>query len=128
MTPQIDSPEWQRALEIIDPVYSFDKLKDIPKFVLVSSDDEFMSMDWTNLGYYDQLEGEKHLCILSNAEHSLATGLFRGINTIGTFISSVIQGKTNRPYIDYQYDPVTGDLSVIVPKEFKPTSVKLRHG
>lgn len=79
-------------------------IKDIPKYVLVSSDDEFMSMDWTNLGYYDKLEGEKHIFILPNAEHSLATGLFRALNAIGTFISSVASGNSGRPSIDYSYD------------------------
>jgi PhoPQ-activated pathogenicity-related protein len=100
----------------------------MPKFILVSSDDEFMSMDWTNLGYYDKLEGEKHLYIVPNTEHGLATGLFRAVNAIGTFMSSVISGKTGRPTIDYTYDRETGELSVIVPEGLKPDSVKMWHG
>ena len=100
----------------------------MPKFILVSSDDEFMSMDWTNIGYFEKLQGEKHLYIVPNTEHGLATGLFRALNAIGTFMSSVISGKTERPSIDYQYDRSSGELSVIIPKDIKPDSVKMRHG
>ena len=35
-----------------DPINYFDLLTDIPKYIVVSSNDEFMSMDWTNI-YYD---------------------------------------------------------------------------
>ena len=45
----------------------------LPKLVCLSSDDEFMMMDWSEL-WYDQLEGEKHLLIAPNSEHSLSTG------------------------------------------------------
>jgi len=39
-------------MSIIDPEAYFDRLADIPKFIAVTSDDEFMSMDWTQI-YYD---------------------------------------------------------------------------
>jgi hypothetical protein len=39
-------------MAIVDPFNHFDKMADIPKFFIISSDDEFMSMEWTN-SYYD---------------------------------------------------------------------------
>jgi PhoPQ-activated pathogenicity-related protein len=101
-------------------------LEDIPKFISVTSDDEFMSFDWTNLGYYDKLKGEKHLCIMPNSEHYLKTALFRVINAAGTFISSIASGKYNRPHFDYSYTEENGDLSITIPPEFKPKFVRLR--
>ena len=86
-----------------------------------------MSFDWTNLGYYDLLKGEKHLCIMPNSEHYLKTALFRVINAAGTFISSIASGKYNRPHFDYTYTEENGDLSVIIPPEFKPKYVRLRY-
>lgn len=77
-----------------------------------------MSMDWTNI-YYDQLKGEKHLLIMPNSEHSLATGIYGVLESIGTFVRSVAGGKTEaqRPTFSYQYDAETGQLSVTVPKD-----------
>lgn len=44
------------AMNLTDPFAYFNKQKmiDTPKFYIVSSDDEFMSMEWTN-SYYDKL-------------------------------------------------------------------------
>jgi PhoPQ-activated pathogenicity-related protein len=38
--------------DMVDPVNWFERLEKIPKFVTVSSDDEFMMMDQTNI-YWD---------------------------------------------------------------------------
>jgi PhoPQ-activated pathogenicity-related protein len=39
-------------MKIIDPINSFDRLENIPKLIVVSSDDEFMQFDWPQL-YWD---------------------------------------------------------------------------
>ena len=39
-----------------------DRLEDLPVNFVVSSDDEFMSFDWTNI-YFNELKGEKNLLI-----------------------------------------------------------------
>jgi PhoPQ-activated pathogenicity-related protein len=49
-----------KAMDIIDVDLYEDRLAKIPKLVMVSSSDEYMSMDWTQL-YWDQMQGEKHL-------------------------------------------------------------------
>ena len=53
MTEKMDEPKTKQMMEIIDPLYYFnDRLAEIPKYVVVTSDDEFMSMDWTQI-YWD---------------------------------------------------------------------------
>jgi len=114
--------------KIADPInYIDDRLAEIPKYIVVSSDDEFMSMDWTNI-YYDRLKGEKHLIIVPNSEHSLYTGLYSMLSSLGTFVRSLAKGITERPSFDYQYNPETGELSVTIPKDKpQPEHVYLRH-
>jgi len=52
ITTKVDTEAFAMPMNISDPFANFDKMADIPKFYIVSSDDEFMSMDWTN-SYYD---------------------------------------------------------------------------
>jgi PhoPQ-activated pathogenicity-related protein len=41
-------------MKIVDPDAYLERLAAIPKYIIVASDDEFMSIDWTQL-YYDEL-------------------------------------------------------------------------
>jgi len=124
----MDDPTMLSIFDIVDPINFIDRLEKIPKFFFVSSDDEFMSMDWTNMGYYDKMKGEKHLLIKSNAEHSMATGLYTVMGIYGTMVRSLAAGITKRPSIKYEYNVENGDLSVIIPTDqVQPTAVKLKH-
>jgi len=63
LTQHMDDPRMIDAMSVVDPKYYTERLSRIPKFVVVSSDDEFMSMDWTNI-WYDDFQanaGETHL-------------------------------------------------------------------
>ena len=75
-TQLLDGPKFAKALQIVDPMYYGDRLKRLPKVVVLSSDDEFMQFDWSDI-WYDELTGEKHLLIAPNSEHSLASGIPR---------------------------------------------------
>ena len=79
------------AMNITDPFAYFEKMADIPKFFVVSSDDEFMSMEWAN-SYYEKIPGEKHLLIVPNSEHSLTTGFYDIYSSLGTFVGSIAHG------------------------------------
>ena len=46
-----------------------DRIEHLPVNFIVSSDDEFMSFDWTNI-YSDYMRGEKNLLINPDSEHS----------------------------------------------------------
>lgn len=102
-----DTPEVTAAFQIMDPINYLDRYNKMPKYVVVSSDDEFMSMDWTNV-WWDKVGGEKHLSILPNTEHSMSTGMYELVSLVGTWIRSVAAGKTERPVFDYSYDITTG--------------------
>merc|ERR1719453_2953777 len=49
LTQRMGTPEWQLAEKIIDPIEYLDRLADVPKYVVVTSDDEFMMFDWTTI-------------------------------------------------------------------------------
>lgn len=128
LTHLFDTPECEEILRIVDPIYSLDRLENIPMFIMLSSDDEFMMFDWTNI-YYDRIPGEKHILIVANSEHSMATALISSISNIGTFIRSIAAGITSRPSFIHNYDEVTGQLSVTLPSsQVAPLSVKLFSG
>jgi len=109
-----DGEKLAQAWEIIDPIHFLDRLEKVPKFITVSSDDEFMMMDQTEF-YYDKLKGEKHLLIAPNTEHIMVTGIPDILSTMTTNIRSVMLGKTKRSTFSYNYNNETGALSVTVP-------------
>jgi PhoPQ-activated pathogenicity-related protein len=100
LTTELDNEVMAQMFKIADPINYVEQLSTIPKYVVVSSNDEFMSMDWTNL-YWDKLKGEKHLIIVPNSEHSMATGIYQSLSAMGTFVRSLAAGKTSRPTFDY---------------------------
>lgn len=102
---------------MIDPLTFNDTLAKIPKLIVVSSSDEFMMMDWSNI-WRDNFTGESHLLILPNAEHSMATNILGVLSSVSTFIKSINTGHTSeqRAHFDYSYDNSTGELSVKIPE------------
>lgn len=79
----------------LDPLSYKDRLAKIPKYIVLSSDDEFMLFDWTSK-YFDQFKplGETKLLIAPNSEHSLATGIPDVVTSCGTFARSIAMGNT----------------------------------
>lgn len=106
-----------KAMAVIDPINYIERLNQIPKIVVLSSDDEFMMMDWTNI-YWNQLGGEKHLLIAPNAEHSLATGLKTVLQTMGAFIRSIAMNHTvdQRPIFEHNVTE-NGEIVVKIPSQ-----------
>jgi PhoPQ-activated pathogenicity-related protein len=102
-------------------------MESIPKFFIVSSDDEFSSIEWT-ADYFDQLKGEKHLIIVPNTEHSLMDAFDLLYSTLGQFVRSIAKGEKSRPTFNYQVNKETAELSVTIPKDqAQPESVQLRY-
>lgn len=111
LTQEMWTDEWQMALDIIDPIKNIERLKDIPIFMMVASNDEFMQFEWTNFNY-DRLPGEKHLYIVSNAEHEMFTAYRRYFSNLASFMTSIASASTARPEFDYFHDNSTGELSI----------------
>ena len=126
LTQVLDGPEFKTALEIIDPIYYGDRLSQVPKVVVLSSDDEFMQFDWSDI-WYSKLTGEKHLLIAPNSEHSLATGIPEILACLAAFYKSLALGIQQRPTFDYSYDSTNGAITVTIPKGMVHGKVVLRH-
>ena len=101
---QLDDDIFLSMINFLGPLNYKDRLAKIPKYIMLSSDDEFMMFDWTNK-YYDQFKdlGETHLLISPNSEHSLATGIPNVISSLSTLGRSIASGRTtaDRPTFDY---------------------------
>jgi PhoPQ-activated pathogenicity-related protein len=117
----------------LDPLNYKDRLAKIPKYIVLSSDDEFMMFDWTN-HYYDQFKelGETHLIISPNSEHSLTTAIPNVLSSAGVFIRSIASGKTSedRPTFDYfKNEDDEKSITVTIPEQYQSMvkSVSLRH-
>ena len=86
-------------------------MADVPKYVIVASDDEFMQFEWTNI-WYDKLPGEKHLYIIPNSEHEMVTTYRRRFSVLASFMRNIAANTTARPNFDYSIDNSTGELTV----------------
>ena len=126
MTRYLDGEQFGVATRIMDPKYYGERLARLPKGVVLSSDDEFMQFDWSDI-WYDQLTGDKHLLIAPNSEHSLASGIPEVVQTMSAAFGNIATG-TALPSFDYAYDNATGALSVTIPNSTAHTKVVLRHG
>lgn len=105
-------------LEVLDPVNYLDRLAQIPKFIMVTSDDEFMQFDWTSIYWNFQTYGdfgESRLLIIPNAEHGLRTGMTDVYSSASTFIRSIAEGKTDRPSFEFSHDADNRAITVTVP-------------
>ena len=125
---RLDEEYTTYGMGAVDPLTFGDRLSEIPKLAVLSSDDEFMMMDWSNI-WYDQLnkDGESHLLIAPNAEHTLGTNLPDVLGTVSTFVKSIASGKEKRPGFDYTFDNKTGEIAVTLRHKIKPKKVVLRH-
>eukprot|EP00010_Vexillifera_abyssalis_P006603 CAMPEP_0201548056 /NCGR_PEP_ID=MMETSP0173_2-20130828/4549_1 /ASSEMBLY_ACC=CAM_ASM_000268 /TAXON_ID=218659 /ORGANISM="Vexillifera sp., Strain DIVA3 564/2" /LENGTH=536 /DNA_ID=CAMNT_0047957297 /DNA_START=43 /DNA_END=1653 /DNA_ORIENTATION=+ len=95
----LNEPVFKQLLDIIDPLTYGEEMKKTPKYVIVAAGDEFFQPDSAKY-FWKQLEGEKHLRIVPNAEHSLAGSVFNVID------SAVQYGKTfvnKKPLPEYEW-------------------------
>ena len=114
---QIDEDYAIEGMAMVDPMTFGSRLARIPKLAIVSSDDEFMQMDWSNIWYNNMTEyGETHLLITPNAEHTMGTNLYGVLSSVTALVKSVASGKEQRPYFNYTYDPSNGELVVEIPE------------
>lgn len=61
----LDDEKMREGMKKVDPFYFPEQLKKVPTMIVVSSDDEFMQMDWTQIwndefGLFENY-GEVHL-------------------------------------------------------------------
>ena len=112
-----DHPRMKDLHEIVDPFYYLGRLR-MPKYIVNGSGDQFFLPDSSQF-YYDQLQGEKLLRYVPNADHGLKNT--DAVQSIAAFYNMV---TTNKPRPEYAWTfEDTGTIRV-QPKT-KPAKVLL---
>lgn len=108
-------PRYQELMQIVDPFAYRDRL-DMPKCIINATGDQFFLPDSSRF-YFDQLPGEKHLCYVPNADHSL-----RGSNAVETLASFLycIVNDIERPNLNWEFPDSN---SIRATSSTKPTEV-----
>lgn len=106
-------------LRIEDP-YSYRNRFTLPKCIINATGDQFFCPDSSQF-YFDDLPGEKQLCYVPNADHSLD-----GSNALDTLIAfhHCIVNDVERPKFSWSF---AGDRTIRVRCETKPSRVLLWH-
>jgi len=111
-TEKIDLPNTALMMSIIDPLVYADRLT-MPKLVVDAGGDEFFLPD-DNLWWWQNMSDPKHLLMIANAEHSLATGIIPALDSASAFMRGFLE-KISPPVFSWGIDPNTGDITVTNP-------------
>jgi len=114
----LDSPEAEPMLKIVDPYEYRDRYATIPKFMINSSGDQFFLPDSAQF-YYDDLPGEKYIRYVPNTDHGL--GNSDAPQSLLAFFQSILAAE-DRPKYSWA---VRDDHSIEVKTTTKPMEVKL---
>lgn len=112
-----DTDRYRELLQLEDPFAYRDRFT-MPKCIINATGDQFFCPDSSQF-YFDQLPGEKNLCYVPNADHSL-----RGSNALESLIAfhySIVHGVP-RPEFSWSHN---ADGSIEVRCETPAQSVKL---
>lgn len=91
---RFDHPRMQQLYEIVDPYYYRDRLT-LPKYIVNASGDQFFVPDSSQF-YYDELQGDKLLRYVPNADHGLKNT--DAVQSIAAFYTMVASGKKSPQY------------------------------
>ncbi|KAJ8283172.1 hypothetical protein COCON_G00020220 [Conger conger] len=91
ITELLDSPQMSLMCSLIDPLSYSERYRTKPKLVISTAGDEFFLPDDSHY-YYQQLQGEKHLRVLPNAEHLCVGHLLSVIVSTQSFYLSTMLG------------------------------------
>jgi PhoPQ-activated pathogenicity-related protein len=91
-------PEYRQLLQIVDPYAYRDRLT-MPKCIINATGDQFFLPDSSQF-YFDALPGEKQLCYVPNAGHSLEGS--NAIDTLASFLMTVAYDKP-RPQVRWKF-------------------------
>jgi PhoPQ-activated pathogenicity-related protein len=97
LTRLITNPLAKPIFGIVDPYAYRDRLS-IPKCIINSSGDQFFTPDSSKF-YFDDLKGEKLLCYVPNADHSLRDTT--ALDTLIAFHATVATGRP-RPEVSWR--------------------------
>ena len=113
----MDTPEYRKLMEIEDP-YSYRCRLTMPKLLINATGDEFFLPDSSRF-YWDDLQGEKYLRYVPNANHSLDGT--DALDSIESFYASVVE-RLPRPRMNWTFD---ADGGITLRSEDRPERVLL---
>jgi len=99
ITERMDHPRMAELYKLVDP-YSYRHRLKLPKFIVCGSGDQFFLPDSSRF-YFDELQGEKHLRYVPNADHGLDNS--DALESIATFFWMVINDK-ERPEFSWSFE------------------------
>ena len=113
-----DHPRMSEIYQIEDPYYYLDRLK-MPKYIINGSGDQFFCPDSSQF-YYDDLQGEKHIRYVPNADHSVDSNIDSVLSMVA-FYQMILAGKP-RPAITWNFED---DGSIRMHSDTHPQTVVL---
>jgi PhoPQ-activated pathogenicity-related protein len=134
LIPMPPTAEAKRLWSMVDPYFYRDKLK-MPKFILNGANDPYWTTDALNL-YWDDLQGEKYVCITPNAGHDLqempengkpdlVKSRARTLNGISAFVKHQISGAA-MPKVTWEHNNTEdGKLRLYVHTNPPPKTARL---
>ncbi|QDT65253.1 PhoPQ-activated pathogenicity-related family protein [Calycomorphotria hydatis] len=117
-----EQPKTIKLKQMMDP-YTYRKNIEIPKLIVVGTNDPFWVVDSANL-YWDGLVGPKYIRQVPNAGHSLKEGKLEAIQTVAMFVRQIIANET-LPSLKWNYEDQDGEVALTMSSDPLPLSVKL---
>ena len=114
---ELEHPRMDEALSLVDP-YAYRHRLTMPKFIVNAAGDQFFLPDSSRF-YFDQLDGEKHLRYVPNADHSLRNSDAQ--ESLAAYHALIVSGKP-RPRFEWTEES-DGGFHVTV--KDKPQRVRL---
>jgi PhoPQ-activated pathogenicity-related protein len=111
-------PRMHDLYRIEDPYFYLDRLT-MPKYIVNASGDQFFCPDSSQF-YFDDLQGEKHLRYVPNADHSV-DGSIDAVTSIVAFYQMLIADRP-RPEMDWTFED---DGTIRVTSDAPPRAVTL---
>ncbi|EGC36163.1 hypothetical protein DICPUDRAFT_78157 [Dictyostelium purpureum] len=112
----VDTEYFNVVTDIVDPLNYIDIMEKIPKYIILTIEDEFFLPDSTKF-FYDQIKGEKRLGLFQT-DHSVTQ--FAGVSTEISKYFNIIVNKVESPElswkITYSKDNSLGTIEMTVVK------------
>lgn len=118
---QLSDENGRKLASLIDPYTYKDKI-DMPKLIVVGSNDRYWPLDAMNL-YFDDLIGEKYILRVPNKGHDVGDPV-RIINDAVAFFKKV-EGNLDFPKLSWNYTDSEDGLKIMIMSDQKPISVSV---
>ncbi len=115
---RMDDPKLKELYDLVDP-YAYRSRLTMPKYIVNASGDQFFLPDSSKF-YFDELEGEKHLRYVPNADHSLG-----GTDAIESTLAFYIMLIHDKPRPEFSWKFEEDGAIRVKPTEQTPVEVKL---